>query len=133
MVVMDAASAEIELILVSDDPAETRQLANDLHASKHTYSFVSLSVRETLVEAALRRILGNAGKTPSVMVINHRFVGADCEVLLQLALNASSLAAIECVVTNPPIEKGLREKLIGLGARLFDGEPGGDAALLILH
>jgi hypothetical protein len=130
---MDAASAEIELILASDDAGQTRQLVNDLHASKHAYSFVSLSVRETLVEAVLRRILKNAGKMPSVMVINHTFVGADCEVLLQLALNASPIAAIECVVTNPPVEKGVREKLIRLGARLFDGEPGGEAALLVLH
>jgi len=133
MVVEDAASAQIELILASDDPRQTRQLLSDLQSSKHAYSFVNLSVREALVEAACRQILKNAGKLPSVMVINHDFAGTDCEILLQLAMNASAIAAIACVVTNPPAESNARERLVSLGARLFDGEPEGEQVPLILH
>ena len=133
MVVEDAASCQIELILASDDPCQTRQLLGDLQSSKHAYSFVSLSVREALVEAACRQILKNAGKTPSVLVINHDFAGADCEVLLQLAMNASPIVAIACVVTNPPSEPDARERLVSLGATLFESEPEGEKVPLKLH
>jgi len=133
MIVEDAVSAQFELILASDDPVQVRRLLSDLQASKYAYSFVGLSVREALVETACRQILKNAGTIPTVVVINHAFAGADCEALLQLALNASQIAAIECVVTNPPSDGGARERLIRLGAKLFDGEPGDASMLLTLH
>lgn len=133
MIVEDAASAQIELILASDDPEQIRRLLSDLQASKYAYSFVSLSVREALREAACRQILKNAGTTPTVIVINHAFAGAECDALLQLAQNASQIAAIECVVTNPPSDRAARERLIRLGAKLFEGEPGDESALLTLH
>ena len=133
MVVEDAASAQIQLILASNDPMQIRQLLADLQASKYVYFFASLSIRATLVEAACRQILKNAGKTPNVIVINHAFADTDCEALLQLARNASPLAAVECVVTNPPSDIKARERLIRLGARLFDGEPDSELIPLTLH
>jgi len=133
MIVEDAVAAQIELILASDDPVQVRRLLSDLQASKYAYSFVSLSVREALLEAACRQILKNAGTTPTVLVINHAFAGAECEALLQLALNASQIAAIECVVTNPPSDSTARARLIRLGAKLFDGEPGDESVFLTLH
>jgi hypothetical protein len=133
MVVEDAAVAQIELILASDDSKQTQQLLTDLQASRYTYSFVCLFVREALLEAACRRILRNAGNTPSVIVINHAFAGPDCEALLQLARNASPIAAVECVVTDPPSDSMARAKLIRLGARLFQGERHSELMLLTLH
>ncbi len=133
MVVQDPSGAQIELILASNDAAQIRQLRQDVETSKFSYSFVHLSDRASLVANATRHIALNGGKIPIVMVINYKFAGADCDFILRAAKAASAISAIESVVTDPPRNNALRQRLIHLGARLFNSDSADIRHQLTLH
>lgn len=122
MLVQDAAGAQIQLILASDNKAEAMQLTRDLHASKYAYRVLHLGDRATLLDS-LKRVISETGRTvPTVVVVNYNFAGRSSEALLQLANGISQDVAIECVVTSTPLDDGIRRRLKDLGATLFDGD-----------
>ena len=119
MVVQDFTTAQIRLILVSNDKAEARQLLHDTRASKYIYGFALLDDPKYLLKAVEQQITGGLN-LPTVLVVNYAFAGDACEALLKLAHTCEGRPAIECVVTHPPASPAVRERLTGLGARLYD-------------
>ncbi len=133
MITHALATAQILLILVSDNRRQMQELTHDLERSRYRY-FVDLHAdRSTLPDSVGQRIAGNAGRLPTVLLINYKFAGKDCNILLELARSRAASAAIECVVTHPPMLESRRQWLQGLGARLFDNDDGVATAELALH
>jgi hypothetical protein len=122
MLSRDAATAQIQLILASNDRTQRLALEGDLRSSKFAYFFVNLAQRDTLLVSVKNQIEQNRGKIPIVLVLDFKFVTKDARALLELARAASRSLAIECVVTNPPKDAQTREILTSLGARLFDND-----------
>jgi hypothetical protein len=119
MVVQDFETAQVHLILASDDEAQVRELTRDLQASKYRYVFDHRSRKQDLRDAVAGSLARNGGRIPTVMVINYNFATKECPGLLRLARDAGKKAAIECVVTNPPAVPDIQNALTALGARLF--------------
>ena len=133
MITQDLAAAQILFILASDNAAQLKDLARDLQHSKYRYYFAPHTDKINLLEAVKRQIAANSARIPAVLVINYEFAGNDCESLIELVHITSKSAAIECLVTQPPKHKTARERLVNLGARLFDGEGSLTMAELTLH
>jgi hypothetical protein len=122
MLAHDTATAQIQLILASNDRTRLRALQSDLRSSKFAYFFVNLVQRETLLSAVKTQIRQNGGKIPIVLVLDFRFARKDASALLEIVRAASRSLAIECVITDPPEDARTRERLSSLGARLFDND-----------
>ena len=133
MVVQELDKAQIDLVLVSDSVTQSRSLLRDVRSSKFIYTFARLASRATLLSDVRRQLALNGGRVPTVLVISYRFAGKDCEKVLRMLKNAALSAAIEYVVTEPPADEIVRQRLSLLGATLFDGDPDGASATLTLH
>ena len=133
MITHDLATAQILFLLVSDNGAQVQAMTHDLQRSRYRYFLSCHADKAVLVESVKRCIADNAGRVPAVLLINCEFAGKDCTTLLELARSTSKSAAIECVVTHPPVAQSGRQALEALGARLFDGEDAGAIAELTLH
>ena len=133
MITHDLATAQILFLLVSDNGAQVQAMTHDLQRSRYRYFLSCHADKAVLVESVKRCIADNAGRVPAVLLINCEFAGKDCTTLLELARSTSKSAAIECVVTHPPILQRRRKMLLALGARIFDGNDGMAVAELALH
>jgi hypothetical protein len=133
MVVRDATTARIRLILASDNADEIRQLKWDLAASKYEYHFVHLKKRNGLVEAVARHLGDEELRLPTVLVINYLFATTACTTLLELARHSLEAGPIECVVTDAPKSLAARKRLSDLGARLYNSDTERASAMLMLH
>lgn len=133
MVVRSPSTAQIHLILASDDWAEVRQIERDLKTSKYAYAFTHLDKSDPVIPALKRHVADTHVEIPTVVVINYQFAGPDCVALVDLVRDAAKTTAIECVVTHPPADNDTREKLAALGARVFDEEEDSLVADLSVH
>ena len=133
MITQDLAAAQILFILASDNAAQLKDLARDLQQSKYRYYFAPHTDRTNLLQSVKQQIAANNARIPAVLVINYDFAGNDCESLVELVHITGKSAAIECLVTQPPKHEVTRERLVNLGARLFDGEGSRTMAELTLH
>jgi hypothetical protein len=122
MITHDLATAQILFILVSDDRSQLHELTRDMQRSRYRYCFAQHADRSALLESVRQRIADNDGRLPTVLLINDRFAGKECVTLLELARGVAKSAAIECVVTHPPVRESRRKLLLALGARLYDGD-----------
>ena len=122
MLSRDTTTAQIQLILASNDRTQLRALKSDLRSSKYAYFFVNLMQRDTLLRSVKSQIEQNGGRIPIVLVLDFKFVTKDARALLELVSTASRSLAIECVVTDPPEDTQTREMLTSFGARLFDND-----------
>lgn len=121
MLVQDVNSAQITIILASNDDVQAGQLRRDLLASKFVYFFVVLRDRVALVDVMARHIATNGGKTPIVIVLDHKFAMTDCDIILAAICGFPNAESIASVVINPPMDHETRERLKAAGARLYDG------------
>lgn len=133
MIVPTLGSAQVVIILLSQDAEMIGQLKRDLLASKIGYFLAILSDQETLRRAAADRISEIAGIAPVVMVIDYNFARHDCDLLLRETGAAPYAATIACIVVNPPRDAARRQSLIAGGARLFDGDSAETAEQLTLQ
>lgn len=133
MVVRSSSTAQIHLILASDDWAEVRQIERDLKTSKFAYAFTHFDKADTVVQALKRHVSETRFAVPTVVVINYRFAAVDCVSLVDIVRSAAKKTAIECVVTHPPADNDTRDKLAALGARVFDEDEDSLMADLRVH
>ena len=124
MIVADFSNAQVVMLLASNDVVQIGHLQRDLLASKIRYFLAVLLDRANLTDATAGHITAVGGRSPVVLVIDYRFAGPDCDVLLRTAKSVRRAATIACVVVNPPEESARRQSLMAGGVRLFDG---GDA------
>ncbi len=122
MIVAPPSSAQVAIILASNDAVLIGQLTRDLRASKVGYFLVLLSDRENLTDAAAAQISAIGGISPVVFVIDHMFAGDECGLLVRATWSAPRADTIACVVVNPPADAARRQSLVADGARLFDGD-----------
>jgi hypothetical protein len=133
MIVPDQRAAQLQLILVSGDKAQARALTRDLQESRYLYAFSHLDERASLVANVKAQIALVGRRLPIVLIINHKFAGSQCEILVRQANEAKKTMAIECVVTDLSADIQARARLHRLGARLFDGDPAEISMELSLH
>ena len=132
MIVSNPKTSNILLILVSNDKAQARTLMRDMQGSKYVYDFLHVADAASLLSDVQARI-ARGTRSPVVLVINFQFAGAECETLLRIAREAQQFMAIECVVTHVPQGDKARGRLLGLGARLVDGNASEMPMELTLH
>lgn len=127
MVVQDFTTAQIRIILISDDKAQAQHLLRDMQASKYVYGFTLVDDGKALLKTLALKV-AEFPALPTVMVINYSFAGGACAEVLRLARSSAGQPAIACIVTHPPAQAALRKTLSELGATLYD--EGSDLPLL---
>jgi hypothetical protein len=120
MIVKDSSNAQVLMLVASNDAVKIDLLQRDLLASRIRYDFTVLLDRARLTDATADQISALGASMPVIFVIDYRFVGTDCDVLLRTARSVPNAASIACVVINPPLESASRQGLMAGGARLFD-------------
>jgi hypothetical protein len=120
MAIQEAASAQILLVLASNDSSQVRQLTRDLQRSSYAYAFSHHGEKKGVLAAIETLLAGGEENLPTVLVLNYKFVGRDCQKILQMVREAAGKRAVACVVTHPPADQHTRHLLSALGARLFD-------------
>ncbi len=120
MAIQDPASAQIHLLLASNNPSQVQQLTHDLKRSNYFYAFTHHGDQNNILTAIRSLVEARHRHLPTVLVLNYEFVRRDCEKILRLVQKASATRAIECVITHPPTDEPSRLILTKLGARLFD-------------
>ncbi len=113
----------IKVILVTDDRAHAELMLGAFARSPYPCVFVALGSRETLaaeLEAELETV---RGRLPVIVMIDFSFVLDACEaVLVQIAALKGDMA-IECLVTRPPKNDPLCDRLREQGVFVFRTEP----------
>jgi hypothetical protein len=133
MAIQDSASAQIQLLLASNDPSQVQQLTHDLKRSKYFYAFTHHGDQDSILTAIQSLVETGDRNLPTILVLNYEFTRRDCEKILRLVQKASATRAIECVITHPPTDQPSRLMLTKLGARLFDDSDQFEPSQFALH
>jgi hypothetical protein len=95
-------TADVELIIVTDDRAHALSVRESLSNGRYRYAFTHLSQSATAVsdlDAAVEAVRGNR---PVIVFLDCAFFKGQAETFAARVLELRSTMAIECVATRPP-------------------------------
>jgi len=117
----ESNTADVELIIVTDDRAHGQSIRDSLSGGRYRYAITHIGQRATLLEDFEATVEGVRGKRPAIVFLDCAFLKGQAETWASRILALRRSMAIECVATRPPAEAHRRALLSMLGASLFDG------------
>ena len=124
-----SSTADVELIIVTDDRAHAESVRNSL--SRYQYAITHIAQRATLLTDFDAAVEAVRGKRPVIVFLDYAFLRGQAETLAARVLELRRAMAIECVATRPPAEHSRRMRLRMLGASLFDDQTRTAEAILL--
>lgn len=109
--------ADVQIILVTDEPGEVRQLENALEAMSYRIVFRSFASAASLAMPLYLLTHGSLQSLPTAIVIDYMCQARRCTDILANLSRSLKGDAIELIVTNAPTSADIRAQLTALGAR----------------
>jgi hypothetical protein len=117
MLINQRRDAEVQILLVSDEPKEAHQLTRAIEAMRYRIYFRCFTSTPIPTEPICRLVLSNLPPLPTAIVIDYFLRAGRCAaVLSQLYLSCRG-KPIEFVIANGPDCSRTRAELLALGAR----------------
>lgn len=132
MLMRRRSDAEFQIILVSDEPDEARQLARSIEAMRYRIYFRSFASTPVLTIPICMLVASNRPSLPTAIVVDYFCHAGRCaDVLGDLSLGCRG-KNMELIVANAPEGADTRAQLMALGARTIVSEAVHDTCAAVI-
>lgn len=116
MPIRTRTDAEVQIIVVSDDDKEWRELISDLEKSNHRIAFKHFDSQPVNLVGLMSVVLWEQPFLPTAIIVDYLCHGNRCVDMVRDIRNFLSGQAVELVVARVPEGQNVRDELIALGA-----------------
>jgi hypothetical protein len=116
-------TAQIRIVLISDDKAHIDSILSDINKSKLHYIFMILSNRGELFFNIYSEFKNIRNKIPTVFIFDYSFSSYFIKSMIESLNGLEDAAPVDFVVLDAPANASTRFRLKQLGATLYDTAP----------
>ena len=117
MLIRRRSDAEVQIILVSDEPREADQLTREIEAMRYRIYFRSFTSTPNPTKPIDLLVSSNLPPLPTAIVIDYSCRAGRCTKVLSELYRSLRGKPIEFVIANGPECTSTRAQLVALGAR----------------
>lgn len=122
--------AQVQIILITDDPGEALELEEAIEAMSYRIFFRSFSSAASLAAQICLLTHGSLQSLPTAIVIDYFCQARRCVDILDNLSRSLKGDAVELIVTNVPTKADIRSQLMALGARTLVSDASIDCCAL---
>lgn len=126
-------TADVRIVLISDDKSQIASVANDIKNSKLHYIFLVLSKPGELFFNIYSEFRNIRNKIPTVFIFDYKFSSFFIKSMIESLKGLENAAPVAFVVVDPPRDAATRHRLTELGATLYDAASAWAEVELTLH
>lgn len=126
-------TAQVRIVLISDDRRQVDSIMSDIKRSKLRYIFVLLSKPGELFFNIYSEFKNIRNTIPTVFIFDYKFSSYFIKSMIESLNGLEGAAPVDFVVIDAPRDPGIRQRLKRLGATLYESAPEPARAELTLH
>jgi hypothetical protein len=131
MLIRRRCDAEVQIILITDEPAEARRLARAIEAMRYRIYFRSFASTPLLTIPICLLVSCIRPSLPTAIVVDYFCHVRRCPDVLGDLFRSYGSEHVELIVANAPDGADTRAQLMALGARTVVSEPLQDCSAII--
>lgn len=126
-------TAQVRIVLISDDRRQVDSIMADINRSKFRYIFVLLSKPGELFFNIYSEFKNIRNTIPTVFIFDYKFSSYFIKSMIESLNGLENAAPVDFVVIDPPRDPGIRQRLKRLGATLYESAAEQATAELTVH